>query len=228
MRHISPEDIKKYTKLFDEYMKVYGPLYEEKEREFIKTNFLNSYFAEGIDIDIMNQVYETIGLFDNYTNIYSVNLNHLMKCYDINTDILEIGGGYVPAFAKKLSEQQKCGSVSVMDPELIVKNHGKLRLFKENFTDKTDVSNFKLLVGIEPCDATIPMIQSANKNNMDMYMMLCGCTHFEDVDRYTFITYEAWLYYLEHIMKDTIPDNRDYIFEDVKDAPYYVLRTFEK
>ena len=228
MRHISPEDIKKYTKLFDEYMKVYGPLYVEKEREFIKTNFLNSYFAEGIDIDIMNQVYETIGLFDNYTNIYSVNLNHLMKCYDINTDILEIGGGYVPAFAKKLSEQQKCGSVSVMDPELIVKNHGKLRLFKENFTDKTDVSNFKLLVGIEPCDATIPMIQSANKNNMDMYMMLCGCTHFEDVDRYTFITYEAWLYYLEHIMKDTIPDNRDYIFEDVKDAPYYVLRTFEK
>ena len=228
MRHISPENINKYTKLFDEYMRVYGPLYEESEREFIKMSFLNSYFAEGIDIDIMNQVYETIGLLDNYTNIYSVNLKHLMECYDINTDILEVGGGYVPAFAKKLSDQQKSGSVSVMDPELIVKNHGNLILYKENFSDKTDVSSYKLLVGIEPCDATIPMIKSANKNNFDMYMMLCGCTHFEDLYRYTVITYESWLNYVEQIMQNTIPDNRDYTFEDVKDAPYYVLRTFEK
>ena len=66
MRHISPESIDKYSKRFELYMKKYGLLYEEREREFIKANFLNSYFAEGIDIDIMNQVYETIGLFDNY------------------------------------------------------------------------------------------------------------------------------------------------------------------
>ena len=228
MRHISPEDINKYTKLFDKYMKTFGPLHEEAEREYIKINFLNSYFAEGIDIDIMNQVYETIGLFDNYTNLYSANLNHLMECYDINTDILEIGGGFVPAFAKKISEKQQSGSVSVMDPLLIVNQHGNLRLYKENFSDKTDVSNFKLLVGIEPCGATIPMIKSANKNDLDLYMMLCGCTHFEDVYRYTVITYESWLHYIEQIMKDTIPNNRNYVFDDVKDAPYYVLRTFEK
>ena len=120
MRHISPESIDKYTKRFELYMKKYGLLYEEREREFIKANFLNSYFAEGIDIDIMNQVYETIGLFDNYPNLYKANLKYLMECYDINTDILEVGGGYVPAFAKKMNDEQKSGSVSVMDPSLIV------------------------------------------------------------------------------------------------------------
>lgn len=228
MRHISPEDIKKYTKLFNEYMEIYGPLYEESEREYILLNFLNSYFAEGIDIDIMNQVYETIGLFDNYTNVYSVNLKYLMECYDINTDILEVGGGFVPAFAKKLSEKQEHGSVTVFDPLLIVSQFGNLRLHKEEFTDETDVSNFKLLVGIEPCDATITMIKSANKNDLDMYMMLCGCTHFEDTDRYSVVTYSAWLNHLERIMQSTIPSNRDYAFDDVADAPYYVLRTFRK
>lgn len=209
-------------------MKVYGSLYEEPEREFIKINFLNSYFAEGVDIDIMNQVYETIGLFDNYPNLYKANLKYLMDCYDINTDILEVGGGYVPAFAKKLSDNQQSGSVSVIDPLLIVNQFGNLRLYRENFTEETDVSKFKLLVGIQPCEATIPMIKSANKNNLDMYMMLCGCTHFEDVERYSYITYGMWVNYIEQIMKNTIPDNRTYSFDNVEEAPYCILRTFRK
>lgn len=228
MRHISPESIDKYTKRFELYMKKYGLLYEEQEREFIKANFLNSYFAEGIDIDIMNQVYETIGLFDNYPNLYKANLKYLMECYDINTDILEVGGGYVPAFAKKMNDKQKSGSVSVMDPSLIVSSYGNLKLYRENFTEMTDVSKFKLLVGIQPCDATLPMIKSANKNDLDMYMMLCGCTHFEDVDRYSYITYGMWVNYLEEVMKDTLPANRTYSFNDVDGVPYYVLRTFKK
>lgn len=228
MRHISPEDIDKYTKRFEEYMKTYGPLYEDIEREFIKANFLGSIFAEEIDIDIMNQVYETIGLFDNYPNLYKANLKYLMDCYDINTDILEVGGGYVPAFAKKISDNQKSGSVSVMDPSLIVNNYGNLKIYKENFTETTDVSSFKLLVGIQPCDATLPMIKSANKNNIDMYMMLCGCTHFNNFYRYSYISYEMWVSYIEEVMKDTIPADRTYSFDDVDGAPYYVLRTFKK
>lgn len=228
MRHVSPEDITKYTKRFEEYMKVYGPLYMEPERDYIQTNFLNSFFVEGIDIDIMSQVYDTIGLLDNYPNLYRANLNHLMEYYDINTDILEVGGGYVPTFAKKISDNQKSGSVSVIDPSLIVNKFGKVKLYKENFTDRTDVSDFKLLVGVQTCDATLPMIKSANKNNLDLYMMLCGCTHFEDVERYSYVTYGMWLNYVEQIMKDTIPDNRSYSFDDIEGAPYYVLRTFQK
>ncbi len=228
MRHVSPEDIKKYTKRFEDYMKIYGPLYEERQREYIRINFLNSLFAEGVDIDIMNQVYETIGIFDNYLNTYSANLKHIMECYDINVDILEVGGGLVPAFAKKLSDNQKSGSVSVMDPLLIVNQFGNLKLYKENFTEETDVSKFKLLVGIQPCEAIIPMIASSNKNDLDMYMMLCGCTHFEDAERYSYITYGMWLNYIEHTMKDTIPDNRSYSFDNIEGAPYYVLRTFQK
>ena len=66
------------------------------------------------------------------------------------------------------------------------------------------------------------------KNDLDMYMMLCGCTHFEDVDRYSYITYGMWVNYIEEVMRDTLPTNRTYSFDDVDGAPYYVLRTFKK
>ena len=74
----------------------------------------------------------------------------------------------------------------------------------------------------------LSMIKSANKNDLDMYMMLCGCTHFEDVHRYSYITYGMWVDYLEEVMKDTLPSNRTYSFDDVDEVPYYILRTFKK
>ena len=39
--------------------------------------------------------------------------------FDINTDIIEVGGGILPSLAKKIALRQKSGTVTVYDPRLI-------------------------------------------------------------------------------------------------------------
>ena len=105
--------------------------------------------------------------------------------YGWNTKILEIGGGYYPMFAKYIDEFQskhKGGTITVMDPVLVTTRMGKAKLQRKKFSSSMDVSNFDLLVGICPCDATKDIIESAVINKKEFFVALCGCDNIPGFD----------------------------------------------
>lgn len=203
---------------FKEYLAKYGSLYRSQELEYIKDQFLGYYFEHDIFVDIMSQVYQETGVFDVVTdNIYNQFLQVLATRYDINQDILDVGCGYMPAFAKMVASHQESGSVTGVDKNLITTNFEDIKAIKAKFSLNFDVARYNLIYGLQPCEATPDMIRIANKNDKDLCILVCGCTHFNitpiwPVNEY--LIYQRWIEYLEEIMKSTIPGNREYTFED--------------
>lgn len=215
-------------KNLEEYFKRYGEFYPCEIIEFIKSSFLGRAFREDIWIDVMSQVYGATGVFDLVDNIYDMNIQEIKSDYSIDQDILEVGCGFYPAMGIKLSNMQKSGSITVMDPDVIPTSSGKITIYKEMFTKDTDVSKYQLIMGVMPCEGVIPMIESANKNELDLYIQLCGCTHFENMSPFFTPTLSSWYGYISKVMEDTIPDNRHYEMTLPDWSAYPVIKTKRK
>lgn len=220
------EQINYFQKKFYEYMQKYGALYPVDTRDYIIEHLFDDNFDKNIYVDVMSQVYETIGVFDVvHDTVYENFYNLLKDNYNLDRNLLEVGCGYFPSFANKVSENQKKGSITVMDPDVIVQKLGKLKIIKSRFNKDTDVSKYELIYGLFPCDATIDMIRSANEFDKDLCIELCGCVHTSDP---LMISYDSWLYRVEHILKSTIPDNREFTMEEKDNLPYPLIKTYRK
>lgn len=223
----NPEDISKLHNNLKEYLDLYGEFYPEGAVDFIKKNFLSEkFFLE--DIDIMSQVYQLTGTYEMFPcNPYLNYLREMKKSFDLDRDLLEVGSGFYPAMAKIISDIQTKGSITAMDYDSVISELGKIRILKKYFTVDTDVSQYEMLYGIMPCEATIPMIYSANKNDKDLFIGLCGCTHFENPGSMPFITSQMWFDYVESIVKKTLPKDRKYEMYSKNDIYYPMIKTYK-
>ncbi len=203
---------------FNEYLKKYGSFYKPKELEYIKEQFLGYYFEHDLFVDIMSQVYQEIGVFEVITdNIYSKFIDVLCGKFDINQNILDVGCGYMPAFARLVAKKQEQGSVTAIDKNIITTDFDDIKAIKGSFNESFDISNYDLIYGLQPCEATPDMIKLANKYDKDLCILVCGCTHFNTLPIWPineYMMYQRWLEYLEQIMKNSLPKNREYSFED--------------
>lgn len=166
----------KYNELLSEYSQGMN----KAALAYIRENFWK--LKDSIDIpDILMQVYSELDIFRD--NVYLKHLDRIKNIFDIKCNVLEIGGGMLPAFSNMLaSEQLKLGKgkVTVYDPMLATTNskHSNMKLVKEPFNLNTEIKDFDLVIGIMPCDATEAMVKKVCQNKKDFYLFMCGCTHF--------------------------------------------------
>lgn len=133
------------------------------------------------------QIYSEMGLELDFGDIYDAHLQKLKENFDIRKNILEIGGGHIPVFAKKIAHEQlrlKSGTITVYEPMLVESESmlPNLRLQRKEFTTSTRIKEFDIIAGIYPCSATEMAIESACQNNKDFYIALCNCDELGDGD----------------------------------------------
>lgn len=209
--------------LLSQYKSKYEKYYPKSEFEFVMENFVKDFGNEDGITSLLLQAYEECGLSDELPrNLYGNFIRHIKADCDINQDLLEVGCGIIPSLAKSLKKQQTSGTITVMDPLISIPKYGNLRIIQENFTKNTDVSNYSLIYGAFPCRATIPMINSSFENDVDMYVLLCGCTAGTP-----FFSYKAYLYDLEHRMQDfAMQTGRNFEIFEYEDLPLPLIKTF--
>ena len=166
------------------FLRKYGEGYSKREIDYIR-----KYWQDGLKnkfpIDILRQIYTELGFFKEDENIYLGFIDILENNFDIDRDIIEVGGGRFPALAKIIALKQHHGTITVYDPRLAITKSPipNMKLKKENFTKSTPVRSDQLVIGFMPCEATEQTIVTAGKNKADFLIALCeGGPHGDEFD----------------------------------------------
>lgn len=157
-----------------EFVEAHKESYTPRELAFIKANIVRNIGKEYIS-DVLRQIYDEFNIIDQEKNMYATFLRLLEENFDINRDIIEVGGGIIPALAKRLALHQKSGTITVYDPRLIttIEHPANLILKKQMFSQDTPIENTAMIIGFMPCDATNLLIDVACQNNVDFMIALC-------------------------------------------------------
>ena len=226
---LTASDRVRYMNMFQKYLREYGDAYSETSRDFIKENFLK-LTEPGQTPDILVQLYAKFGMLSDEENIYLGFSKMIGERYGWDTKILEVGGGYYPIFSKYIDDAQTkngLGKITVFDPVLVTNKLGNVNLQKKEFSHDMDVSDFDLLVGICPCEATTEIIKSAVVNKKEFFVAMCGCTHFPMYDMPWFYNpsylYPMWVEEVVALAKEQEDDGFEVIQETVDNFPYPII-----
>lgn len=193
--------------LLQEYFKKYPEVFNLREKEYLLMASANDDFLS--NYEIVREIYDEFGLIPKSENIYDGFADLIFDTCGIeNKNIIEVGGGHLPRLAKRLSERQVAGTIKVYDPLLSIyeKSSPKLQLVREMFSDKTNVTDADLLVGLMPCGAALDIVCSAVKNNKDFLVALCeGGPHGDYFDY--FESEEEWLSTVISVARSGVKDN---------------------
>jgi hypothetical protein len=123
-------------------------------------------------------------------------------CVDKYKHILDIGCGREAYTSQELLKRGF--NVVGMDPK--VKEIEGLKVIKNYFDYlKTDVSEYDLLVGLEPCEGTEHIIRSALRNDKEFAVIPCYAPH-DSIDGKTYKDYQAYHSYLLNISNEIVID----------------------
>ncbi len=194
----------KYKKVL-EYLREHIEDYNEKEINYIINN-IDILEHNNFVPDTIRQIYDETGLLDDENNIYLGFIKLIEENFNINTNIIEVGGGVIPSLAKHLCLKQKKGTVTVYDPRLTnsMSSSSKLILKKEKFTEKTNISESSLLIGFMPCEATEILIKKATKNKKNFIVALCEGGHNEYNEYYD---EDIWTNNMKYLVSRGIKSN---------------------
>lgn len=171
------------TKMVVNYLIENKDAFSEQEIKLILSN-LGGY---GSLPNILLQIYDELGILPDFMNPYKAFSELINKQFDIkDKNIVEIGGGTIPRLAKRLSDMQNRGSITVYDPNLYIKKtYPNIKLIKRNFYPISNVDNADLLVGLLPCGASTSILKSSLRHNKDFMIALCdSCNFYEYFDGY--------------------------------------------
>ncbi len=194
-----------YRRRVTAFLAEYASAYTSYERDYIErcaTVGLNSKSLT----DIMRQIYDEVGLLRPEQDIYAGFLEIIEDNFDLDCNIIEVGGGLIPSLAKRIALKQSKGTITVYDPRLINTKSGQSNLIlnKEYFTKHTPLTGTDLLIGFMPCEATPIILDSACKNKVPFAVALCeggmrtGYEFLEDDDE--------WLGTMQYIARSGLED----------------------
>ncbi len=134
----------------------------------------------------------------------------IIKKYPVENykNVLDVGAGRVCRLSQYLEE--KGYKVTAMDPDIRISkeeaDEKNIKIIKEKFScdeysegkEGTNIENYDLLIGLEPCDATEHIIRQCIKYNKDFEILLCASPH-NSIEGKKFNTREEWYNYLKSI-----------------------------
>lgn len=156
---------------------------------------------------------------------------------DKSKNIAEVGCGFVaPSPISIMIASKGFELPDNYDPNIVVCTD-ESKCYKRNFDDD-DVEKYDILYGIAPCEATKMLVEDAYKNKKDLFLAMCGCTHFP-IEMFYFnpygITFDMWFDYIvktaeefnekyaHGLRKMEIIDMRDEAKKNIAFLPYPVL-----
>lgn len=161
----------------------------EKNKDNIELDILytlHNYIEYAFDFDAVPFI---IGEFLHYNNLTNKDVDLYNKMFNIidnyiesldKKSIVEVGSGFIPILSKILADKTT-KNVYSYDPNILLNsfNHNNLKLIKKIYTPKDSI-NPDLFVGLMPCNGTNNLIEGAFKNNSDLILALCDCSHFDE------------------------------------------------
>lgn len=212
-----------------EFIDRYGKLYPKETLEFI-LNTIDDDIERVSYYDVVRQIYSVLGIIPNNRDLYVQFVDYIHRTYGLERNILEIGGGLYPALAYHINQKQmhlEGGSITVYDNRLITEELDNIKLYKQEFTLKNDISNYDLIIGMMPCDATELIIRSAGANNKEFAVAMCGCVHLNYPD----YCYNDYIEYIQSLARDCV-DNAHYAainyFPEECNNPYPIISSKRK
>lgn len=190
MKKLTQEEIK--VRL-ENYLSLYGNKYPGMIETYIR-RLINEVPIS----DVMRQVYYALDLFEKEENPFIAFADLVENKFDLETNICEVGCGCYPALSDVISKRQNKGTITAYDPYLVTTNLGKIKLYNKAFEN---ISDYDLIIGMAPCNATIPMIQEGLLYDKNMIVSPCDCAHFPEWYDPGFDYITEWYNYIYDIMK---------------------------
>ena len=176
------------------YIEKHPDIFSKLEKSQI-INYIKNTKDPVLIPDIIREVYDEVGILPENVNIYLGFINLIGEKHLIQEKrIIEVGGGKIPRLGKRISKKLTTGTITVYDPKIshYESDTIKLKLVREKFNRRTDVSNTDLLIGLMTCEAAETIIESALEHNIDFIIALCeGGPHGDEEDFYQ--DEEEWL-----------------------------------
>lgn len=174
--------------------------------------------------DTINQIYCYLQIVPARFNYYQEFIKIIQKYFSLeNKKVLEVGAGSLPILASYLESEAL--SYDVIDPGIILEDVVGLkgRVIKEKFSLTTNITDYDLLIGYNPCGATEAMIKNCLKNHKEYIIALCGCAFLPE--SYKTRTNKEWQKYLFQIIEKLGQDYNLYIeyFKDYFQIEYPIL-----
>ena len=196
----------------NDFIKKYYHLYPDYLQEEIDNKAMLGFTNNN---DTINQIYCFLNIDDKDINPYFYYYNYLKNIYNLDDmNILEVGSGTIPILASYFDK-----NITLMDKYLIEHFYKDYNYLKESFDEDTNISDYDLVIGYNPCQATESIIRNAIKNNKDFSIALCGCCFLPK--EYTERTAKKWHEYLYRIATELGKDNYD-IRMDYFDKRYHI------
>lgn len=188
----------------DDFLAKYESYYSKQERDFISRNAIWGRLADYTSSEL-EQIYDELGLRSPEVNIYLKFCQLLKEIFGLEQKILEVAGGKIPSLARYIAICQNKGTITVMDPELIIKNYllTNMILKKEAFTSKTSLKDCELLIGLMPLKLNILMIKKACQENKNFMIALSNvyCNLEDDYDGRFTLWQESQIFKASEITK---------------------------
>ena len=161
----------------------------------LKVKELEQYLKDSSKLVVVHD--ELIDFFDLINNRKTrwqafrryIEINYKLGQFE---KILDVGCG--PFRDLSIELENKGYIVDSIDPRIEIEDENHIVKGYFNY-QKTDVSKYDLLVGLEPCDATEHIMKSGLNNNIPFAVALCAAPH-NSISGRKFKTMEEWYEYL--------------------------------
>ena len=157
-----------------------------RENKSKYSNGIQDFFDNSFDIDeiyqndFMGQIYAYLftekyasnpGVFIFFIELLQSKFPNLSK-----KKILEVASGYIPGLAILINEKCKPDKqITCMDPKSLDLPLSNIVILKQEFSAKTDISKYDLLLAHCPCDVFDDMVESVVESPTDMCVQTCPC-----------------------------------------------------
>lgn len=214
---LSSSDKAKLVAFKEKYYQRYVSYLQEELDNKLLNGFTNNN-------DTINQIYCCLQIVPDRFNYYLEFIKIIQKYFALeNKKVLEVGAGSLPILASYL--EFKALSYDIMDPGTILEDVVgiKGKVIKEKFSLATNITDYDLLIGYNPCAATESMIRNCLKNHKEFIIALCGCAFLPE--NYKVRTNKQWQKYLLQIIEKSGQDYNLYIeyFKDYLNIEYPIL-----
>lgn len=177
-----------------EYLEKYGSEYPD----YLKKYLLRNYYDDN-EMDLVAQVKAKLGVLPAQYDYFKKFEQILAKHNLIRGNILEVGSGYYPILAERLSTYPDVKVTSV-DPHLVSADSSNVTLIKGEFPFAIDVTKYDVIISSRPCLATQKIIEIANQTHKPFSILLCKCVpgNFANIS-----TSKLWAKYVGNLIKYT-------------------------
>jgi len=165
--------------------------YDPKKLEYILNNY--GYTKNELEkiVDFFNgkgrfygmpkfirQLLAKMNILTSNENEYYKMFEYLKNHFDLGCDILELGGGHYPILSEYIDSFQRNigrGTITVMDPNLVVSKLGNIKLEKKHFNASTDITPYKLVIAVSPDDMFKTIVSKCAQDNIEYFIAICSC-----------------------------------------------------